>query len=102
MDDGGMDTSDGRRAVVVVDGANVAAAHARILGDSPAQGRVIPSLAGLMLAVQWFRARGHADCFAFIPAYWFSTGPGRAPFQSAEWMAQAAALVREGWAVGTP
>ena len=97
-----MDTTDGRRAVVIVDGANLAASHAITLADSPSAGRVTPSLAGLMLAVQWFRSRGHSDCFAFIPAYWYSTGPGRLPFQSSDWMKQAEALVKEGWAVGTP
>jgi hypothetical protein len=105
MDDGAaMDTRDAEGACVVVDGANVAISHARLICGTSATTsvKVLPSLAGLVLAVQYFRVRGHRDCFAFIPAYWFDVAPGKPPFGPPEFVTQVLALLRDGWVVGTP
>ena len=56
------------RSLVIVDGANVAMTHG---GDG--NGRQL-SPAGIALAVDWFRQRGH-DCFAFLPSWAYRDMP---------------------------
>ena len=71
------------RCLVVVDGANVAMRY-----DSRGEPLQF-SPAGIALAVDWFRQRGH-DCFAFLPAFAYPD------------MAAVHELVADGRVVATP